>query len=467
MTHFLARAVLLAFVALTAACTSKSDVQWPRTWGNRGYDLAFGLAMDADGGLYTGSQFSGEIEPQPGRRFTAQGNPNVLLSAFTAQGAPRWQLQLSSPRAVEVRDIVVAHDGAVFATGYYVDSLSAKGTKAPLKAVTGADAWVGAWKPDGDPVFLQGFGSKGADAGFGLCALPDGGVMLAGTMQQAARFGTEPDGHARVLRAAGARDVFLTALDSAGGVRWARLLGGSGDDRVITLATMPDGGCAALLTFQGTLTLEIGGVEQRIDSRGGEDGLVLGVSADGSVRFATPLAGTGPDFWEALTVAGDGTIWAAGLVVMPGNYVLGDTLQALDSVGSSDVLLVALDRKGRFLLTRRFGNAAADTVHDLAPLPHGVVMAASGSGELQLDGHRLNATLPQAYVVALDADGQVTTARMIQGEGITQATALAVHAPGQVAVLGMFEKALLLDGAKPLKAQGKTDVFLAMTPLQQ
>lgn len=485
MTTLARCGLLLAVLAALVACRAGHKNEWTQTWGNEGNDLAFGLAVDSEGGLYAGHEFSGELD-QAGRQYQAKGRPDVLIDAFTVAGKPRWQAQLDTSRAANVRAIAVNGD-LIYVTGYFIDNLQGKGAK-PLHApLGGADAWVAGFDREGGLHFLRRFGGKGADTGMALCPLDDGGVLVGGTMQLAARFGAKPDGSANVLFSNGGSDVFLMALDGQGVPRWARLVGGPGDDRITALARAPGGGCMALVNFQKQVKLSVGQEERTFTSQSGEDGLVLGVGADGSVGLAVQLGHDGPDYWDALSVTDDGSIWVAGLLMGDHEYRFGDATRSLGSVGSSDIALVGFGADGRFKRAKRYGNALADAVHGLAPLPGGgVVLAASGSGEVTLDGHGFSAPTTQAYAVAFDDQGTATDVLPVRSQnGITVPTAVAVPGPGRIALLGMFRGELMAtdehdrrqeasadaDGARGIDVageddeEGRTDVFLAVRPL--
>jgi hypothetical protein len=449
---------LLACIATTSL--SAAAPGWVAHWGGRGADLGFGLATDARGNLYAGSQFVGKLDLKTlgGSGILTTAGHDVVLAAYDAGGGPLWQRQLGAADRAEVRDVASTADGTMVATGYFLGALGGEG-RDKVRAVAGADAYVVAFAADGRPRYAQGFGGKGADVGTALAALPDGSVVLAGAFEQAARFGAV-DGHARVLRAQGRHDAFLARLDRDGTVTWALAVGGAAEDRALALATAPDGGFAALIAFAGELTLDIAGQSTRIASNGDQDALVLRFTADGDLRSATPIGGVGPDNWYALAVATDGTTWVAGEIVGKAKVGVGAQHETFESSGSSDIALVALDTSGRLLRTRRFGNAAADTVHRLAALPGGgLLLAASGSGGIVLDRSKLEAPAPRAYVARLDENGRVLGAHLVAGEGITQPSGLGVLPDGRMAVLGMFEKALDTD-TETIKSAGKSDVFL-------
>jgi hypothetical protein len=461
------RRFALCLALLSSSTGAAAD--WTRSWGNRGHDIAFGLAHDDDDNLYVGSQFAAvlELEAFGGRgSLKSAGRSDVLLASFDARGKSRWQRQLRSTGAAEVREIAVARDGTVVATGYFVaDLAAARGER--LRSHGGSDAWIVAVDSTGTLRFARGFGGKAADAGLALAPLADGGVVFAGTFQHAARFG-EQHGNARVLRAAGARDAFIARVSRTGAVEWAFAVGGAGDDHPIAIAPAPDGGFVALIAYHGSVQAGAGAATQTFESHGGTDALLLRYAADGTLRSAVSIGHPGPDAWDALTVGWDGATWIAGRIVASATISFGAQRVSFDGAGSSDIVLATWNADGRFERALRLGNEAADTPHRLvASSDGGVLLAAAGSGTLTLGDTRLAEPAPRGYVARVARDGRVESAAVIGGEGITQPSGLARLGDGRIAVLGMFEKELAHHGrGAPIRAQGKTDVFLVVRKMR-
>src|SRR3990170_2655498 len=81
---------------------------------------------------------------------------------------------------------------------------------------------------DGDLVWARQLGGIGSDDGFGVAVDGSGAVYVTGRFNGTADF--DPGGGTLNLTSAGAADVFVWKLDAAGGLVWARQLGGTDND---------------------------------------------------------------------------------------------------------------------------------------------------------------------------------------------------------------------------------------------
>ncbi|HET9482994.1 MAG TPA: hypothetical protein VFO79_03485, partial [Xanthomonadales bacterium] len=346
------------------------------------------------------------------------------------------------------------------AAGYYLDTVE-HGDRQRAAAVAGADAFVAAFDRDGTPAWLRSFGGKGADTALSLAATR-AGLVVVGSFEHAVRFG-ERDGMPHVLQSSGGRDAFVARLGDDGAVLDAIRIGGPGDDRAIAVAAAPDGGYVVLALHQGGVAIG----DRRIETRGGDDGLLLRFDAEGKLLATVAIGHTGPDTWDAVTVTGEGSVWLGGGFVGSPSLEVAGRSHALRSAGSSDVVLLAFDASLREARVHTLGNAAADTLAGLVPAPGGGIYAVgSGSGTVTLGKNRHDAPGPRAWVAEFAPDGKVRASRLFAADGITQATGLAALDAGRVAVLGLFEKSLERPDGEPIEALGKTDGYVAVRTLR-
>ncbi len=88
----------------------------------------------------------------------------------------------------------------------------------------GQDALLVKYDSDGSYQWAKRSGGLDHDEALAIVAAPWGEIILAGRFSDQARF----DNHG--FTSLGARDVFLAGVSPAGDIRWARNIGGEGDD---------------------------------------------------------------------------------------------------------------------------------------------------------------------------------------------------------------------------------------------
>ncbi|MEL6477502.1 MAG: hypothetical protein AAFR17_09250 [Pseudomonadota bacterium] len=146
------------------------------------------------------------------------------------------------------------------------------------------DAWLMRVSPAGTLLWEEGFGGGGADEFHDIALLPSGTVVAAG--------------HTRSTGAGGS-DGWIIRTDAQGRMINERVLGGPGDDRIRSVASLADGGY-----------LLVG--ESASESRGGDDLWVLRAGSDGEILWQRRFGGAGDDRGYDVIALSDGGMAIAG-----------------------------------------------------------------------------------------------------------------------------------------------------------
>lgn len=200
----------------------------------------------------------------------------------------------------------------------------------------------------------------------------------------------------------GSPDLFLTKLDSEGGLVWQRSLGAAGSAQGAAINVSANGDVTVAGTVNGTF------------NGGSTDGdmLVARFNALGDERFTTVIHALGTDTAQALAVGADGSIYVGGK----------------SSSNGGDAFLARLDSTGTLKERRTIDGGGSESVTALAIGPDGNILALTNdNGDAKL--RRISAT-------DLGADlGSLTL-------GHADARALAVASDGTIAVAGATSAAL-------------------------
>ena len=351
-------------------------------------------------------------------------------------------------------------DGSVVVVGKFRDAfnpgdgqlLVATPSVDPTAPTT--DVYVARYSADGWPLWairLGGPGDDGAeDAGVAIDAA--GAVYVGTTFRGPIDVGFGPV-------VAAATDGLLIKLDPLGAPVWARVLSGTGDERVGGVA-FADGVVWVGASFGGTLDLGTG----PLVAQGPADLLVAGWTADGALVAAAPVGGAGTEHAYSLAIDDAGRAVVAGS--LGGTSVIGAS--ALTSAGSIDLLAVQVDpASGAVDWARRFGGASNDLVYDVVATPEGPVLA--GFFKRMVDfggGPRLapgGTDKTDSVALALDGAGNYRWDHTFGGDLHDQAMVVARDpATGELVVGGSFAGTVggvWLDGSVAV-ASGSSDAFL-------
>ena len=183
------------------------------------------------------------------------------------------------------------------------------------------------------------FGTDGVTTAHRMIAASEGGVYIAGdTDTQDASFGTVHGGE---------RDALVLRIGPDGKPLYAVRFGGSGDDRFTDVLETPDGGCVLI----GTTTSTDGDART---SRGGTDGFIARLHADGSVKWIKCLGGTQDDELLSAAISSEGELLVCGRSKSRN----GDLRANMGGWDAFAALLDDADGKPRWVI--RYGQAGDD-----------------------------------------------------------------------------------------------------------
>jgi len=266
---------------------SSGTLQWSKTIGGTGGDVAYCIIQTTDGGLavagYTNS-------------FGA-GNLDMYIVKLDGSGTLQWSKTIGGTLTDAAVSIVQTTDGGYAVAGYtnsigppyydlYIVKLNSSGTLQWSKTTIG--------------------GGTGTDVATSIVRTTDGGFAVAGYTNS---FGPSSD-------------MYIVKLDSSGTLQWTRTVGGTGYDRAGTTGSIiqtSDGGYA---------------VAGWTDSFGAGiyDMYIVKLDGSATLQWSKTVGGTGYDDGYSIIQTTDGGYVAAG------SYSFG--------AGNSDFYIVKLDGSG-------------------------------------------------------------------------------------------------------------------------
>jgi hypothetical protein len=273
------------------------NVQWAKTYGEAGYDLASSVQQTSDGGYivagYTNSFGAGGVD--------------VFLIKTDADGNVQWAKTYGGTDDEWASSVQQTSDGGYILAGY-TWSFSAGGDILLIKT----DA-------DGNIQWAKTYGGTDDDFASSVQQTSDGGYILAGTTWS---FG------------AGLSDIFLVKTDAFGNITWAKTYGEAGYDYAYSVQQTSDGGYI------------VAGWTNSFGAGGG-DIILIKTDASGNLRWAKTYGGTDYDYTSSVQQTSDGGYILAGYT-----YSFG--------AGSYDAFLVKTDANGNIQWAKTYGGTSGD-----------------------------------------------------------------------------------------------------------
>ncbi len=355
--------------------------------GGSGLDLANGLSLDPDRGVYIAGQTSSYNFPtQTGVQPTYGGG---TYDAFLTKLDSAGLLVFSTYLGGAAGDIgwTVLHDGqgSVFLGGStYSLNFPTQNALQATHANTGTntasleDAFITKVSRDGAVLqFSTYLGGTGRDSCQGL-ALDPGGNLCVGGDTTSTNFPVTAGAKQPVH--AGRTDAFYTKLTADGAARlYATFFGGNYEDRLYGFGTDGQGNIyLSGFTFSTNLPTTFGAI-RTVYQGGNSDGFLAKLNAAGdSYAYVTYLGGSG-SIEYAYDVAPDsfGNVYVAGFTDSY-NFPLASPYQEYSN--SQDIFVMRLDPTGRPLYSTYLGG-----MHDNAP-DFAYAIAADAAGNAYITG---------------------------------------------------------------------------------
>ncbi len=203
---------------------STGDIEWQRSLGGTDIDKAYSIKQTTDGGYI----IAGETWSNNGDVTGNHGQIDYWVVKLTSTGTIDWQKALGGTWSDFAHSIEQTADGGYIVGGY---SNSINGD------VTGNhgsfDHWVVKLTSLGVIEWQNSLGGTDFDGAYSIKQTADGGYIVAG-------FSGSNNGD--VTGAQGGDDLWVVKLTSTGTIEWQKAMGGTGYDAAQSIQQTTDGG---------------------------------------------------------------------------------------------------------------------------------------------------------------------------------------------------------------------------------
>jgi len=313
-----------------------------------------------------------DFDPGPGVfNLTGAGQNDVFILKLDAAGDFLWAKSLGGTQADVGLGIAVGADGSVYTVGYFFgtsDFDPGPGT-ANMSSGVQNDCFVSKLNSNGDYVWAIQI-PAGSNQGRAITIDASGNILISGWFQGTKDF--DPGASTFNLMSAGAADVFIWKLNTGGNLIWAKSIGGIGSDDDHGITTDASGNVYVAGRFTFTPDFDPGPGTFEITSLGGDDIFILKLNSSGDFVWAKQLGGASAEGVRDIGVDANGNVFTTGLFVNTGDFDPGPGVFNLTAF-SNDIFISKLDTDGNFIWAVRFGAETLDQGLALAPDASGSV----------------------------------------------------------------------------------------------
>lgn len=350
--------IILLTVPLTNTAAQDNPIQFGVVLGGIGIDRIYSVVRAPAGEFYVGGETtSSDLPVSENALDKTSAGGDGFVARFSPAGDLEWLTYLGGSGPDTVYDLALG-DGALYAVG-----------------ATGSTDFPGARPVNGDK---DGFAAAISLDGSALYF----STLLGGSDEESAYAVAVENSQAVVTGISystdfstsiyyGAGDVFVTRLNASGEPAFIQLFGGRGVDAGFDVGVQNGDIWAAGQTFSFNFPAR--------GLKGLQDGFVMRLDANGSIKWATLVGGSAQDNVQGLVLDQNDNAYVTGLTTS-NDFPAGDQLY-----GPSDTYLALISPEGSLSQSVRIGGTGEEI---------GRTLALSGSDRIILCGMTSSTDFP-------------------------------------------------------------------------
>lgn len=335
------------------------SVLWAKGATGVSNDVGYNLTVDASGNVYIVGTTNSSSLAFGTTTLTSHGYDDIFIVKYDNSGNLTWAKNAGGSGNDIGENVGVDASGNVYITGYFASTSLAFGTTT-LTNGGGNDFYIAKYDASGNPVWAKNVGGTGNETGLGIATDANGNSCVTGNFSSSSvTFGTT------TFTNGGGLDYFTVKYDASGNVTWAKTGTGVSNDVGYNLDLDPAGNVYVIgttnsssLTF-GTTTLTL---------HGSDDIFILKYDANGNFIWAKNAGGSGNDIGESISVDNNGNSYIAGYFASS-SLTFGTTI--LTNTGTNNIFLATYDANGNVLGAKGAGGTSDNRSNSIAVDPNG------------------------------------------------------------------------------------------------
>jgi hypothetical protein len=325
-------------------------------------------------------------------------------SLISAQPAIQWQKTYGGSSHDQLYSIQQTTDG-----GYISVGVTTSNNGDVFGNHGGFEFWVVKLTENGSIQWKKAFGGSNNDWPYSIQQTNDGGYIMSGMTMS--NNGNVSGNH-------GDRDGWVVKLNEAGGIQWAKTLGGSGPDEAWSVIQTSDGGyivAGSSGSNDGDVTL----------NHGFYDVWIVKLSEAGAIQWQKSLGGSNLDGAKSIIQTADGGY------ILAGESMSNDGNVSVNH-GNTDFWIVKIDEEGAIEWEKSLGGIGLDVARSVCQLNDGSYVVGGYVGS-DVPGHHGDLDY---WVIKMSNKGEVLWQKAYGGSSIDQAFQIQKTTDGGVIVMG-------------------------------
>ena len=323
----------------------------------------------------------------------------LVICNFSYSQDILWEKSCGGQHAEFLYDALPTADYGFILAG---SSLSNKNGNKQDNSKGDLDYWIWKLNEKGVLEWQKSFGGSGVDLLQSVQNTTDGGFILAGTS-------TSNSGGDKLENSKGQEDFWILKLDAKGNQLWQKTIGGSGQEKLMSVLQTKEGGYLLGGTSSSNKSaLNEKGVHdvygKTEDSKGGLDYWVVKLDFKGEIKWQKTLGGKYVDELKSIHQTADKGFILGGYSNSP---ISGDKIQ--ECFGLNDYWVIKLDEKGNQQWQQTYGGPEDDLLFALTPTKEGGYIVGGNSNSEAANSKSVSKQNGTDYwVIKLDSNGTIS-----------------------------------------------------------
>ena len=384
--------------------------------------------------------------------LTNNGNYDGLIIKYSSSGEVEWAKSFGGSSTDEILSVASTSDGGYIAGGYFQSSTIQVGNET-LTNNGSDDGLIIKYEMQELPNPVV-TNAKVIGGSYNDRIQSVASTSDGGYIAGGYFEGTIQVGN-ETLKSNGFSDGLIIKYSSEGAVEWAKNIGGSNSDIINSVAETSDGGYIVGGDFESK-TIQVGDETLTNNGRYNSDGLIIKYSSSGEVEWAKSFGGDDDDEINSVAATSDGGYIAGGY--FQGTITVGD--QILTSNGHADGLIIRYNSSGKAEWAKSFGESDFDFIYSVAETSDGgcIVGGYFQSDEIQLGNEMLkNNGGIDGLIIKYNSEGDVEWAKSIGGSDQEHVYSVAETSDGGIIAGGDFNSSTIQVENEILTNKGYDD----------
>lgn len=455
---------------------ASGDFVWAKKMGGALHDHCYGLALDDSANIYTTGSFKANADFNPtGGSFTmtSAGDNDIFVSKLNSSGVFVWAKQFGGSFSDQGNSITTDALGNVYFTGQFSDTADFNPGSSVFNLSSSGyfDIFISKLDLSGNMIWAKQIGGPNLETSNSIVVDGLSNVYVTGTYYGTADF--DPGANVFNLTPGSLSDIFVSKLNAAGNMVWAKSVGGGGYDFGYSIAVNSSSNVFYIGSFSNQADFDPGVGIFQLDNPAYENWPVFSrLDDNGNLVWASS-----PGIFSTVT-ARNFMINSSGEFVSTGHFmgtVDFDPGNGVFNLTSSspyerDIFVTKTDSLGNLLWVSKFSGTMDKNASDMKLDASGNIYVCgyfSGTVDFDPGPGIFNLTAASSsddiFILKLDNTGQLSWVKRIGGTLMEEAYSLALDAVGNIYVTGYFSSTVDFDpgpGVSNLISAGGRDAFI-------